>query len=136
MYNHHLDDLVNMVRTVTRQGKFVSTKVDDRGRSNYTFEIDQAQFAELEQLVTIGKIPDCYRCWYKLEQSACDEAVQAAPDVFANENDGKCYLRFTKVEMTPLPVLEKGKMYTIVYGTRYFKTKDLVGFSCTLNSVI
>ena len=133
MYNHHPGE---MVRTQTRQGKFVSTKVDDRGRTVYTFEIDQAQFDELEQLVTISKTPDCYRCWYKLDQSADAEAIQMAPDVFANDNDGKCYLRFSKVEMTPLPVLEKGRQYTIVYGTRWFKTKDIHGFSCTLNSVI
>lgn len=133
MYNQHLS---GMVRTQTRQGKYVSTKVDDRGRSNYTFEIDQQQFDELEQLVAISKTSNCYRCWYKLEQSADAEAVAQAPDVFSNENDGKCYLRFSKVEMSPLPTLEKGKTYTIVYGTRWFKTKDIHGFSCTLNSVI
>jgi hypothetical protein len=125
-----------MVRSSTRTGLFVSSKVDDRGRNIFTFEIDQAQYDELEHLAVLSKNDKCYRCWFRIEASAAADAIAAAPDVFESENAGKMYLKFSKIDITPLPVLEKGKMYTIVYRARWFSTKDLSGISCSLNAVM
>ena len=125
-----------MGRTFTTKATFVSSKLDNRNNLVHCFQIEKSLYDDLNKIAAMAHAADPYKCWFESAQADA-AAMAAAPDVFGSADDRRCYIRFSKNELTAFPNINKDDECTIVFSVSYFSTKDIpAGFSARLLSVM